>query len=31
MLAAKQKLVLEAKQSSFMAAADVLNYYFSNK
>ena len=30
MLAAKQKLVLEAKQSSFMAAADVLNYYFSN-
>lgn len=31
MLAAKQKLVLEAKQSSFMAAADVLNYYFGNK
>ena len=31
MLAAKQKLVLEAKQSSFMAAANVLNYYFSNK
>ena len=31
MLASKQKLVLEAKQSSFMAAADVLNYYFSNK
>lgn len=31
MLAAKQRLVLEAKQSSFMAAADVLNYYFSNK
>ena len=31
MLAAKQKLVLEAKQSSFMAAADVLNYYFSNR
>ena len=31
MLAAKHKLVLEAKQSSFMAAADVLNYYFSNK
>lgn len=31
MLVAKQKLVLEAKQSSFMAAADVLNYYFSNK
>ena len=31
MLAAKQKLVLEAKKSSFMAAADVLNYYFSNK
>ena len=30
-LAAKQKVVHEAKQSSFMAAADVLNYYFSNK
>lgn len=29
MLAAKQKMVLEAKQSSFMAAADVLKYYFS--
>ena len=31
MLAAKQKLVLEAKQSSFMAAADVLRYYFDEK
>lgn len=31
MLAAKQKLVLEAKQSSFMAAADVLRYYFDKK
>ena len=31
MLAAKQRLVLDAKQSSFMAAADVLHYYFSNK
>lgn len=30
MLEAKKKLVLEAKQSSFIAAADVLNYYFSN-
>lgn len=30
MLAAKQKLVLEAKQSSFVAAADVLDYYFKN-
>ena len=31
MLAAKQQLVLNARQSSFMAAADVLGYYFSNK
>ncbi len=31
MLAAKQKLVLESRQSSFMAAADVLRYYFGNK
>ena len=31
MLAAKQQLVLSAKQSSFMAAADVLKFYFDNK
>lgn len=31
MLQAKQKLVLEAKQSSFTAAADVLSYYFSRR
>ena len=31
MLKAKQKLVLESKQSSFVAAAEILQYYFSSK
>ena len=31
MVESKQRLVLEAKQSSFVAATEVLNYYFSRK
>ena len=30
MLAAKKQMVLSARQSSFVAASDVLDYYFKN-